>query len=109
MAVQAGLTLRHSNGQTEGQVNRLKLLKRQGYGAGQLRPAAQAGAPGGLTGADIPEHSTRSCLLPPQVRESQGVLTRRGLHRAATRAASAGLAMRQAGRRQFPNELPGRR
>ena len=31
-AVQAGLTLRHSNGQTEGQVNRLKLLKRQGYG-----------------------------------------------------------------------------
>lgn len=31
-AVQAGLTLRHSNGQTEGQVNRLKLIKRQGYG-----------------------------------------------------------------------------
>jgi transposase len=31
-AVQAGLTLRHSNGQTEGQVNRLKLVKRQGYG-----------------------------------------------------------------------------
>ena len=31
-AVQAGLTLRHSNGQTEGQVTRLKLLKRQGYG-----------------------------------------------------------------------------
>ncbi len=31
-AVQAGLTLRQSNGQTEGQVNRLKLLKRQGYG-----------------------------------------------------------------------------
>jgi transposase len=31
-AVQAGLTLRHSNGQTEGQVGRLKLVKRQGYG-----------------------------------------------------------------------------
>jgi len=31
-AVQAGLTLRHSNGQTEGQVTKLKLVKRQGYG-----------------------------------------------------------------------------
>lgn len=31
-AVQAGLTLRQSNGQTEGQVNRLKLVKRQAYG-----------------------------------------------------------------------------
>lgn len=31
-AVQAGLTMRQSNGQTEGHVNRLKLLKRQGYG-----------------------------------------------------------------------------
>jgi transposase len=31
-AVQAGLTLRHSNGQTEGQVGRLKLIKRHGYG-----------------------------------------------------------------------------
>ena len=31
-AVQAGLTLRWSNGQTEGQVTRLKLIKRQGYG-----------------------------------------------------------------------------
>jgi transposase len=31
-AVRAGLTLRHSNGQTEGQVTRLKLVKRQGYG-----------------------------------------------------------------------------
>lgn len=31
-AVQAGLTLRQGNGQTEGEVNRLKLLKRQGYG-----------------------------------------------------------------------------
>jgi transposase len=31
-AVQAGLTLRYSNGQTEGQVTRLKLVKRQGYG-----------------------------------------------------------------------------
>lgn len=31
-AVRAGLTLPYSNGQTEGHVNRLKLLKRQGYG-----------------------------------------------------------------------------
>jgi len=31
-AVPAGLTLRHSNGQTDGQVNRLTLIKRQGYG-----------------------------------------------------------------------------
>jgi transposase len=31
-AIQAGLTLPWSNGVTEGQVNRLKLLKRQGYG-----------------------------------------------------------------------------
>jgi len=31
-AVPAGLTLRHSNGQTDGRVNRLKLIKRQGYG-----------------------------------------------------------------------------
>ena len=31
-AIKAGLTLSWSNGATEGQVNRLKLLKRQGYG-----------------------------------------------------------------------------
>jgi transposase len=31
-AVRAGLTLRHSNGQTEGHVTKLKLIKRQGYG-----------------------------------------------------------------------------
>jgi transposase len=35
-AVQAGLTRRHSNGQTEGQVNRLKLVKRQGYGRAKV-------------------------------------------------------------------------
>jgi transposase len=35
-AVQAGLTLRHSNGQTEGQVTRLKLIKRQGYGRAKV-------------------------------------------------------------------------
>jgi transposase len=35
-AVQAGLTLRYSNGQTEGQVTRLKLLKRQGYGRAKV-------------------------------------------------------------------------
>jgi transposase len=31
-AVKAGLTLEWSNGVTEGQIHRLKLLKRQGYG-----------------------------------------------------------------------------
>ena len=31
-AIQAGLTLPWHNGVTEGQVNRIKLLKRQGYG-----------------------------------------------------------------------------
>jgi transposase len=31
-AVRAALSLSASNGQTEGQVNRLKLIKRQGYG-----------------------------------------------------------------------------
>ena len=35
-AVQAGLTLRQSNGQTEGHVNRLKLVKRQGYGRAKV-------------------------------------------------------------------------
>ncbi len=35
-AVRAGLTLRQSNGQTEGQVNRLKVLKRQGYGRAKV-------------------------------------------------------------------------
>jgi len=35
-AVQAGLTLRWSNGQTEGQITRLKLLKRQAYGRAKV-------------------------------------------------------------------------
>jgi transposase len=35
-AVQAGLTLRWSNGQTEGQVTQLKLVKRQGYGRAKV-------------------------------------------------------------------------
>jgi transposase len=30
--VRAALSLEYSNGQTEGQVHRLKLIKRQGYG-----------------------------------------------------------------------------
>jgi transposase len=32
VAIKAGLTLEWSNGVTEGQIHRLKLLKRQGYG-----------------------------------------------------------------------------
>ena len=35
-AVRAALTLPWSNGQTEGQVTRLKLVKRQMYGRGQI-------------------------------------------------------------------------
>jgi transposase len=35
-AVQAGLTLRHSNGQTEGHVTKLKLVKCQGYGRAKI-------------------------------------------------------------------------
>ena len=35
-AVQAVLTLRHSNGQTEGQVTKLKLVKRQAYGRAKV-------------------------------------------------------------------------
>jgi transposase len=35
-AVYAALTLPWSNGQTEGQINRLKLIKRQGYGRAKL-------------------------------------------------------------------------
>jgi len=34
--VKAGLTLSWSNGQTEGQVHRLKLIKRQMYGRGHF-------------------------------------------------------------------------
>ncbi len=36
-AVKAGLTLEWSNGQTEGQVHRLKLIKRQMYGRGSFK------------------------------------------------------------------------
>jgi transposase len=32
VAIKAGLTLEWSNGVTEGQIHRLKLVKRQGYG-----------------------------------------------------------------------------
>lgn len=35
-AVDAGLTLPWSNGPTEGHINRLKLIKRQGYGRAKL-------------------------------------------------------------------------
>ncbi len=48
-AVHAGLVLEWSNGQTEGQVNRLKTVKRQMYGrGGGLRFAALARAPRGV-------------------------------------------------------------
>jgi hypothetical protein len=44
-AVKAGLTLDWSNRVTEGQIQRLKLLKRQGYGrAGGQNPTPHLGA-----------------------------------------------------------------
>jgi len=40
-AVQAALRLPYSNGPVEGQINRLKLLKRQGYGRAKLDPLSR--------------------------------------------------------------------
>ena len=54
-AIQAGLTLPWSNGAVEGHVNRLKLLKRQGYGRAGfalLRHRVLLPAVGGPGGAD---------------------------------------------------------
>ena len=61
-AVQAGLTLRHSNGQTEGHVTKLKLVKRQGYGRAKvdllrkrpLRAACPEPVPDDLTADPVP-------------------------------------------------------
>jgi len=36
-AVKAGLTLHWSNGQAEGQINRLKMLKRQMFGRANIK------------------------------------------------------------------------
>ena len=47
-AITAGLTLPWSNGPVEGHVNRLKLLKRQGYGRAGRRALAAARDAGGL-------------------------------------------------------------
>ena len=66
-AVKAGLTLPWSNGPVEGHINRLKLLKRQGYGRAGfallrqrvLLPAAggpRAQAPTTTTTARVPQH-----------------------------------------------------
>jgi len=40
-AVKAGVTLPWSNGQNEGQINRLKMLKRQMYGRASLELLSQ--------------------------------------------------------------------
>jgi transposase len=77
-AVQAGLTLRQGNGQTEGQVNRLKLLKRQGYGRAKVdlrrkRVLARTGRPGPSAGS-LTDPTPRS----PDVRESRLPAKRRG-------------------------------
>ena len=47
-AIKAGLTLEWSNGVTEGQVHRLKLVKRQGYGRAGFALLRQRVPPGGL-------------------------------------------------------------
>jgi Transposase len=44
-AVTAGLTLSYSSGPVEGAVNRIKMIKRQMFRSGQLRPAPQARPP----------------------------------------------------------------
>ncbi len=40
-AVKAGVTLEWSNGQVEGQINRLKMLKRQMYGRASIELLSQ--------------------------------------------------------------------
>ena len=76
-AVQAGLTLRHSNGQTEGQVTKLKLIKRQGYGRAKVDLLRKRRAAGGLTTATGRQALTANPIpQSPQVRESQHVVAR---------------------------------
>jgi len=48
VAIKAGLTLEWSTGVTEGQLHRLKLLKRQGYGRSRSRPLTAAPPAGRL-------------------------------------------------------------
>ena len=48
VAIKAGLTLEWSTGVTEGQLHRLKLLKRQGYGRSRFRPLTAAPPAGRL-------------------------------------------------------------
>lgn len=75
-AVQAGLTLSWSNGQTEGHVTKLKLVKRHGYGRAKvdllrkrlLRAAWPEPGPKAIIAEPIPESSTS--------RESPGVMAR---------------------------------
>jgi hypothetical protein len=50
-AVLNGLTMTWSSGVVEGNINRLKMLKRQTYGRAAFPPAPQARAPGQLTEA----------------------------------------------------------
>jgi len=52
-AVRAALTLPWSNGQAEGQINRLKLLETAKLWPGQLRPAATARSDGGMIHAKL--------------------------------------------------------
>jgi hypothetical protein len=65
-AVTAGLTLPWSNGPVEGHVNRLKLLKRQGYGRAGfalLRHRVLLPVVGG-PGAQAPTTTTPACVSP---------------------------------------------
>jgi transposase len=70
-AITAGLTLPWSNGPVEGHVNRLKLLKRQGYGRAGfalLRRRVLLPAVGG-PGGHAPTTTTTACVSP---RRQQG-------------------------------------
>jgi hypothetical protein len=65
-AIQAGLTLLWSNGPVEGHVNRLKLLKRQGYGRTSfalLRQRVLLPA-GGSPGGQAPTPTTTARVSP---------------------------------------------
>ena len=66
-AVTAGLTLDWSNGPVEGQITRLKLLKRQGYGRAGFRALTAARHAGRLGAVTNGRSSCGYHVLPPTV------------------------------------------
>ena len=57
--MEAGLTLHQNNGLVEGKVNKLKLIKRMGYGRAGFPHLAPAGAPCPLKPSQMSSQSTR--------------------------------------------------